>query len=74
MIHYSKLTRGLMASKLYAYNDEIDITISVYQGGENIDILNGDCRNDEHVTCDYSEFMESLFVALKNDHKNKIYV
>ena len=71
MIHYSKLTRGLMPAKLYAYNDKTDVTISVYQDGDNMDILHGNCRNELHIHCDSQEFMNALFIALEREHKAK---
>ena len=71
MIHYSKLSRGLMPAKLYAYNDKTDVTISVYHGGTNLDILDGEPNTEMHIECDMSEFMQHLFTALEKEHKAK---
>ena len=71
MIHYSKLTRGLMPAKLYAYNDKTDTTITVYQDGDNMDILPCKPNTEFHVMCDSQEFMNALFTALEKEHKAK---
>ena len=70
MIHYTKLTRGLMPACLYAYNDKTDVTISVYQGGSNLDVFDGSVDTDMHEQCSPTEFMQHLFTALEKEHKN----
>lgn len=60
-----------MPAKLYAYNDKTDMTITVYQDGENMDILDGEPNTELNVICDPQEFMNALFIALEREHKAK---
>lgn len=69
---YSKLTRGIMPAKLYSYSDITDITISVYQDGTDIDILDGEVTGDDE--CVSAEFFAALFTALEKEHKKSNHV
>ena len=66
---YSKQTRGLMPAKLYSYSSISDVTISVYQGGDSVEIYDGEVTGD--AECGAVEFFAALLTSLEKEHKNK---